>query len=372
MKERTRAGRAARRPADLWRTLYWPAGLATGSLLLWFGDPGGPASFLGSWALLWPWLIAGWWAIFPVASLFAKPRLRFMPVETGCMVTIALAGTLLTGVTHLAPRSAPMGVGFGHDLDLFDLLGESFILRDRLEREIPPGSPVEVRNVYGSVRVVASGGSRIVLGTETRVRAAGSGQAVELASGLSFRIEERDGVYLVRSNHDTMSGTAARRFRTRLSLEVPAESAILVDNRRGWVEVSGFAGPQTVRTRDGRLAVRAAGGSLEASVSRGDARIVFEGAPEGLVSVAVEDGDLRLALPADSGFSVSGEIRSGSFDSSLGAITANRAEGDLLVVTGRVGDAAGEVRIEAAQADVRLSRTGRWMLADWLRRWLTG
>jgi len=342
---------------EAWSVLYWPAGLVAGSLYFWATGSGDPVSIVGEWAVYWPWLVAGWWVVVRGAAVLFRRRPRLTARGAASAVVVLLAGTVLTAAAHLAPRADWLGVGFGEQMDLYDLLGENFEFRELYQWTVPDGAIVEINNTYGPVRVTPSGDDNVRLEVRKSVRANGIDEARRLAPELVFRMEETVQRVLIRSNHDAM--TNAERFRTSLDVRIPPTSRVVITNDRGAVEVRGFPGLQTIYARDGDVLASPEGGSLEAHALRGDVRIVFEGPPRGPVRLSVTDGDLRVELPPDSGAVIHGDVRSGSFASDFGTIVSTR-EAEGLKIEGQVGDPVSEVDFRVAGGDMKLIDRGRW------------
>ena len=234
---------------------YWPLALGGGSIA--FAIFGDLRFVAANWALYWPGLVVGWFLLFQVPSLFRNRDLSVRAGDVWGLVLIVMGGTLWTFVTHLKPEIVPPEVRFGGDLDLFDLIGENYEFHDRFEWTIVDGVPMEIRNSYGSVHVTPSNDGRVRLDVSKSVRASGFEQAAALAPELAFRLEEGDGLYVIRSNQDDMSPELARRFRTRLDVRVPVTTPVTVENVQGIVEIDGFPVPQAINVGDGRALARA-------------------------------------------------------------------------------------------------------------------
>ena len=121
-------------------------------------------------------------------------------------------------------------------------------------------------------------------------------------------------------------------------------------------------------TSDGEILAYPAGGSIEAVVRRGEVAVVFGNVPEGTVSLSADQGDVRLELPPDSGFTIEGDVRSGSFVTDFSEVTSARSaspaagpgDSDVLSVRGVVGQGSAEIHFEVQGGRLSLIDRGRW------------
>jgi hypothetical protein len=302
--------------------------------------------------------------LFQAPSLLRTRGLSLHTIEVWWLVAVVMIGTLWTSATHLTPHAVSPDLRLAADMDLFDLLGESHDFEEHFEWSVPSGVGLELRNSYGSVNVASSDDDRVHLRVLTSVRASGMEQASALAPELAFRIEEGDPSYVIRSNHSDMPPDLARRFRTSLEVQVPPFVPIAVDNSRGTVRLDGLSGPQAIRTRDGEIVVRPAGGSVEANTLRGDVAVMFNGAPRGSVSMVTDQGDVRLELPAGSEFAIEGDIWRGSLVSEFPEVmaldTSTPEDQERLRIEGQVGQRTAEVYLRVRDGNVALVERGDW------------
>lgn len=317
-----------------WRLVYWPVALAVGSLLLWWTGQQGPGSWLRGWAIVWPWLIAGWWVLVALPAAGLGRGRKWTPVDAVLLVATIFAGTGLTAQARLAPNAAETGVGFSDQYDLYDVLGENHEFHQHYEWMPAPGLPVEIRNHYGAVRVLPSTDDRIRLDVYEAVRGPKLEEARSRADALVFSAGEFDGSYLIRSNQSGLENPTM--YRTHLDVRVPPAAPLVVVDNRGAIEVDGMAGSQTVYGRDGGILLRPERGPLEVHALRGDVRVVFSDPPEEPAWLTTEGGNLRVQLPEDAALEVRGRVESGTFVSDFPRMTATPADGELAVM-GRVG-----------------------------------
>lgn len=332
-----------------WSLLYWPVALAAGTLVLWWTGQAGTGSWLRGWAILWPWLIVGWWASVALPAVVSGRGRTWTSPEAVFLVTTVFGGTVLTTRERLTPSVADTGVGFSDQYDLYDVLGENHEFRETYEWPLPQGRPVEIRNLYGVVRVLPSTDDRIRLEVREAVRGPTRQEARLRAEALVFSAGEREGVYLITSNHSGLADPTM--YRTHLDVRVPAAAPLVVVNDRGAVEVGGMSGPQTIYGRDGGILSRPESGSVEIHALRGDVRVVFASSPRDPVWLTAEEGNLRVQLPEDADLEIRGRVESGKFASGFSGMTETPGEGGL-AVTGRIG--ASGVRMDFAVVDGRM------------------
>lgn len=351
--------RNARYSRFSWRLVYWPVALAAGTLVLWWTGQDDTGSWFLGWSIFWPWLIVGWWASVALPGAVFGDGGRWTSLEAVLLVTTVCGGAVLTTRARLTPRAAGSGVGFSDQYDLYDVLGENHEFREHYEWTVPQGLPVEIRNLYGAVRVLPSPDDRIRLDVGKAVRGPTPEEARVRAEALVFSAGEREGTYLITSNHSSLAEPTM--YRTHLDVRVPAGAPLVVVNNRGAVEVAGMSGPQTIYGRDGGILLRPEGGSVEIHALRGDVRVVFASSPPDPVRLTAEGGNLRVQLPDDASIEIRGRVESGTFVSDFSGMTETPGDGGL-AVRGRIG--ASDVRMDFTVIDGTMELEGSRMRAS--------
>ena len=189
----------------------------------------------------WPVLIIGWGLVklLDYYRLKAEKRSLFSGAEVVLLVLVLLAGSAFTAATHMGSDLSFFGIR-DQELDLFDILGESFEFSRTIQSEAAPDGRIEIHNMYGSVEVEPGDADAIVVEVRLKIRAIDSEEAGRLEPDIEFTIDQRDGTYVIDSTRDDLSDSRSRRFRSSLRVRVPRDSQIEVDNRYGTVRIIGL------------------------------------------------------------------------------------------------------------------------------------
>ena len=233
-------------------SVFWALILISLGTVLLLRNLGYPLPIWQGVARYWPLLIIGWGLLKVVDyyRLKGENRSLFSGGEVALLILVLFVGSAFTAAAHITSDLGFIDIDLG-DFDLFDILGENFEFDARIEAEAEPGGIVEIHNAYGFVEVSPGLANHIVVNVAKTVRATDRAEAERLEPELSFTIEERDGKYVIESNRDDIDSSRRRRFKTNLSVEVPAESSVTVDNRYGVVRITGLTGDIIVDNRYG-------------------------------------------------------------------------------------------------------------------------
>ncbi len=309
--------------------IFWSVvSISVGGILLLRGL-GYAVTIWDGWPQYWPVLMIGWGVIKLVDYRCLRGSSRpLMPgVEVVLLLLFLFAGTVFTAATRIGSDLSQIGLA-SEELNLFDILGESFEFSRTVQLEAGPGNTIRIHNIYGSVEVEPGDGNAIVVEVTLRIRASDRVEARRLEPELVFTIERRDGNYVVDSNRDELSSGDRRRFRSSLWVQVPQESEVEVDNKYGTVQVTGLKGDQRVRNRFGPTTVHDVDGDLRIDDAYGDVVAEFV---SGDVTVANEFA--RVAM-----YRVGGNV---SVDARMASVHLSDIDGEVSVVN-RVSEVTGE------------------------------
>jgi hypothetical protein len=331
-----------------------------GSVAFWIRGEGDAAGLLGRWAETWPWLLVGWWLAVPLPAMLSGQRYRPRLSDAALLLICVFAGTLLTGVTHLMPMPARFGLGFGEQMDLYDLLGENREFSRSREWVLGAAGPVRVENPYGSVRVRLSPDDSLRLDVLGYVRVVGPGNGDTAESGIRFDLERGPEGYRLHPRFDGEGDAAlVRSFRTQLDLGIPAGRDIVIVNRGGGVEAVRFPANLEIRATDSHVLVREPAAGVVVRATRGDVGVVYRAQPGSALLAAVVGGDLRVELPSNVAVEVAGIVRSGSFRSDFPGI-GPVGEAETLEIGGMLGNGPRAVmRFDLSGGVARLVDAGR-------------
>jgi len=215
-------------------------------------------------AQYWPLLIIAW-GMLKIVDYYrfkGEDRRLFSGGEVALLLLVLFVGSAFTAAAHLSSDLDGLHIDFGEGFDLFDLVGENYDYSVRLEADAEPGGTIEIHNVYGSVEIEAGDTDRIVVDIEKTVRATSRQEAERLEPSMYFTISGRDGAYLIESNRDDLRNSERRRFKTSLTIRVPAESSLEINNKYGVVRITGLTGDHSIENRYGGSTVRSIDGSV--------------------------------------------------------------------------------------------------------------
>ena len=357
-------------------TIFWAIILIAVGLLLLLRNLGYDIPIWQGLALYWPVLIIAW-GLLKVADYYrlkGENRRVFSGGEVALLVLILFIGSALTVAAHITSDLGFIDINLGEDFDLFDIIGDNYEFSAHLEAEVVPGRIVEIHNIYGSVEVERGEGNRIVIDIEKTVRARSREEAERLEPELYFTITDQGDSYLVESNRDDLRSSRRRRSKTSLTIRVPAESSLRVNNKYGPVRVTGLTGDQEVENRYGGTTIRGIIGSVQiedgygpivAENVSGSVRIVNK---YGSVTVTEVGGDAVVENKYGS-IHVSGVMGDATIDNKYSLVSVEHV-GGRVQIEGRnnsvdLEDVKGPVEVETSYKDIIVrNATGEIDLAN--------
>ena len=272
-------------------------------------------------ATYWPVLLILWGFIKIIDYVRWKkagePGPLFGAGEIVLLMIVILSGTVLTAASNLNPdftRLLEMA-----DIDLWDIAGNSYSYTEHYEMDVTGGSSIEVVNRYGSIEVTPADTDSIIVDVAKTVTAANQEEADELSTVLKFSIVEESGRYRVISNFNRDENRVrGRRFRTSLTIKVPRNSALTVNNRNGVVSVSGLTGDQNIQNGFGDVVVEdiSGGTKIKNEFATVEARRIT-----GHVEIENQNGEVEVA-------EINGDAKIGN---SFAAIDARDIQGSLTI-----------------------------------------
>lgn len=290
-------------------------------------------------ARYWPVLLILWGIIKLVDyarwKRAGEPGPLFGAGEVVLLIIVILSGTALTAASNMSPDMASLFEIA--DIDLWDITGNSYQFSEHYEMDVPSGSSIEIINRYGFIEVTPADGDRIVVDVAKTVIAADQAGADELSKVLTYSIVEESGRYRVISTFNRDSNSVrGRRFKTSLTVRVPAHSTLVVNNRNGTVDISGLTGEQRVTNAFGQVSVRKIEGPVHVANRNADVFVEeVTGAATisnefGSVAVKQVSGDLELRHRNGS-IEVEGVKGRAKISNAFGSVRADDIGGDLNV-----------------------------------------
>ncbi len=357
-------------------TIFWAIILIAVGVVLLLRNLGYDIPIWQGLALYWPVLIIAWGMLKVVDyyRLKGENRRLFSGGEVALLVLVLFVGSALTAAAHLTSDLGFIDINLGEDFDLFDLLGDNYEFSANLEAEAVPGRSVEIHNIYGSVEVEPGEGDRIIVNIEKTVRATSREQAERLEPEMYFTITDRGDSYVVQSNRDDLRSSVRRRFKTSLTIQVPAESSLTVNNKYGLVRVTGLRGDQAVENRHGGTTIRGVTGSVR--IEDGYGPVVTENISGsvgivnkyGSVTVTEIGGDAVVENKYGS-VHVAGVVGDATIDNKYSLVSVERV-GGRVQIEGRnnsvdLEDVTGRVEVESSYKDIIVrNATGEIDLAN--------
>jgi hypothetical protein len=245
--------------------------------------------------------------------------------------------------------------------------GPSFDFEETAERALSPDRDpeVEVRNAFGSVRIVPGDGPGVEIKLRKVVFQPTEEKARTFAERIELRLEEEEGRLRVGTNRDDVGRRGDVGFETHLELHVPPETLAVIRNDHGPVEASGIAraevrnafddvrveriaGPVEIDARDGRVEAAEIGAGLTLVGRHVEVELV---GVEGHADLDVQHGRLTLR-------------RAGGVAAKLShvAVVVQDVNGDVVIEARRGAatalDVGGQVEVETSFGDIRLERIG--------------
>ncbi len=245
--------------------------------------------------------------------------------------------------------------------------GPSFDFEEAAQRPLPAdrAPEVEVRNAFGSVRVLPGDGPGVEVRLRKVVFQPTEAKARAFADRIELRLDEDEGRLRVGTNRDDLGRKENVGFETHLELHVPPETRATIRSDHGPVEVSGvasaevraafddvrverIAGPVKIDARDGRVEAADLGDDLTLEARQVEVEVT---GVEGRADLDVQHGRLTLR-------------RAGGVVAKLShvEVVVESVEGDVTIDArngaAAVKDVGGGVEVATSFGDVHVERVG--------------
>jgi hypothetical protein len=224
--------------------------------------------------LYWPAVILAWVCLKLIARARSRLTSHGTPIFSGRETALLIAAIFIgTSITVAANISSPIAnlLGIESLNDVWEVTGSYYNDTEHHEAETPPGTIIDIFNLYGEVSILASSDNRTILDVKKSVRAASKGEALKMAAGFTFEIDpETGGMWHIRSSRDAKIdsigqppiGNQRQLYKSSLIVHVPITASVRITNRGGNVvledlssDVTITRGFESLRTRNfrGRL-----------------------------------------------------------------------------------------------------------------------
>ncbi len=294
-------------------------------------------------ARYWPLLLIVWGGL-KLVDYFryrrsGEDRPLFSGGEVALLIMVILAGTAVTTAANISPNFGNIGNIFEiGDLDLWDITGNNFEYSEHLEADVPSGSTIEILNMFGNVDVQPSDRDRVILDVKKTVRASDKDEADRRSKDFTFSITNEGSKYRIASNRDQPGGQR-RYFKSSMTIQVPKQSLLQIDNRQGRVTVQNLLGRQNIVNRFGPVDVRRITGVLEVE-NRNGAVTVEE---------VTESVTINNSYSSTSARNIGGNVE---IHNRNGSVAVSGVQG-----TATIANSYGPITVENVQRDVSI--TGR-------------
>lgn len=245
-------------------------------------------------ALYWPILLIVWGFIklidYARWKRAGEPGPLFGAGEVVLLIIVTLSGTALTAASSINPGFDSFFEIAGIDID--EITGREFPFSEHYEMDVPSGSSIEIINRYGNVEITPAETDRIVVDVAKTIIASDQAEAAEREKVLRYSIVQDGSRYRVIStfNRD-QNRLRGRGFRTSLTVRVPKNANLEINNRNGRVELSGITGDQKIENGFGETVVSRISGTVDIK-SRND-RVAVEDVT-GAATIANEFGSVEV------------------------------------------------------------------------------
>lgn len=313
----------------------------------------------------WPVLIIAW-GLLKLADYYrfkktGVSRPLFSGGEVFLLIVVIFAGSAITAAANMSPGFGE-ALNFSNNFDFWDIVGSNYQYTEHHELAVPAGSVLEIANMFGSVDVQGTDAGSIVLDVQKTVRAEDQSDADNRAKDFTFSISNAGGHYRIASNRDEPSsgssfeiriGNDRQRYKSNLTIKVPRNISITVNNKYGRVGLDSVTGTENIVNRYGSVVVHSITGPLQLENAYGS--IDIDGvtgnltASNGYGTTAIRNVGGRLEVQNKYGsVDVQDAKGGGTIDNRYSVISAHRIAGDW-TMTG------GNNSVDVDEADGRLS-----------------
>lgn len=126
---------------------------------------------------------------------------------------------------------------------------------------------------------------------------------------------------------------------------------------RGEIDAENIVGPARIKSGSKDVRVSEFTGTTEIEVERGDIRLAPGKGPLGQIDARTRSGEIEVALPDKTGFSLKAQVARGSAENEFGAPLLKQDEGRTERITGTTG-AGPTVNLEANRGSIRVRKAG--------------
>lgn len=319
-------------------------------------------------AKYWPVLII-FWGLSKLYGYFKfrkDPNVPIGPFITGGeivgLIFLLLLGTAISNIVSHTNRVF-WGPGIHIDdenINLDGLFGSPYDFTEQVEAAAKTKATIQIPDVNGDLKVIGWDQPKIRVVIKKRIHAGDENEAKQQAVLLKTTITETGSQYIIATNRQEVANKGYR-VQTDLEVQVPKDSQVTTDQRRGSVALQGLAGDQTIESARGDVTISQIAGNATVKMQRGDLKA---NDVSGNVEVSGRGGEITIAKVGGAA-TVNGEFYTVDFEdvkkqahfvSSRTDLMAERVEGGIRLESGdlRAHNVKGQFVIKTKEKDIKL------------------
>jgi hypothetical protein len=281
--------------------------------------------------------------------------IRFRDVTA--VVFIMLFGMLAAKIAALNLEDLSLPIPRGWKIPIINILHNSYTYYEEVSYPCTAQASFVISNSDGDIELQPGALDEIRVKLNKKVYENTEEQAKSIAQQIKLSVRQENGVYGIKTNREDLSENKRYKYETSMSIVLPKQAHITVDNKRGSVRLEGFHGNQTVQCSGGRVTINDVKGDVKAS-NRDESMNVTNVSGNAEIAckntrIFVEhiDGNLAVEnyLSRSEVFNVAGKAL---LKNKEGSLRAERLKGPVEIDVARsrveVRDAAGEVQITSS------------------------
>jgi hypothetical protein len=285
----------------------------------------------------------------------------------GLLILIVAFGSTVETAWQVRQHLGPRGWGWFWGGDRFH--GPSFTFTTDQVQTVEAGTPVEVENAFGGVKITQGAPGEVRISMRKVVFLETQDKAHAYADRIQLQARREGAALRVSTNRPDLEQETPRGsqvgFETHLDLLVPPGTPVKVRNEHGPIAVADVAAAEVVGSHDD-VRVERVGGPVQIEARHGEVRA---SAIKGALKVTCRHGDVTLedvegaaTVDAQHGEVKAARVGGLVVNGAHGDVTAETVRGDLEVHSQhgavRGVDVTGRAQVEASFQGVTLERVG--------------
>ena len=241
----------------------------------------------------------------------------------------------------------------------FPMFGHTYTYDDRIERDFPAGTALQINNERGAVTVNTSDDNKIHVVVHKRVNGEKEEDAEKYNAGTKPQITSGDHSLVLNAN---TRGAGDHWVTTDLEVALPRKASVSIMARRGDVSVMGRDGDVQINNQKSDVAVSDVNGKVDLTLERSSARIAQVSSDVSVdghindISIDEVKGSVRLNGEFVETLKLSKIAKPVSFKTSRTEMEFMKLDGDLDLDSGdlRATNITGPIRLSTRSKDIVL------------------